>query len=539
MALDIRTLTSPDELPDWLRAVSVGFLRTPEVTDEAVAALSPDIELTRTQGAFDGGRCVGTFRTTPQQLTVPGGESLPSCAVTNVTVSPTHRRRGLLTRMMDRALVAAKERGDAFSSLIAAEYPIYGRYGYGPAAWTAEWEVEVARSGLDPRHSGPSDGGRVDLSGPEEMRRIGPSLYERYRAQPHRQGVIDRPERWWLVHTGERRFPGDEFTPPFFAVHRDADGEPQGLLSYTVRERWDGKLPQNTAEVQSLTALTPAAERALWHFVLSIDWVTRVRSGNRAPDDLLPLLLPDPRAARPEVCADFLWIRPLDVKRMLETRSYAAQGALVLDVHDAAGLAGGRFRLEAGPDGASCVPAGPAEADLVLDVGELGTIFLGDESVGTARITGPRRGTSRGCRRVGGHPLPNVTARVVPAGRLLTLPVPAAGRRAIQTINIVSTTAPMQLHVMFFAFTPTLSSTKPMTPSAPKLPLHESLETNDETREDEGEQRHGIPSFVEQGTNGAGGACAHTSSDGPEEQGRAMLAGSARIWCHLLNLFAI
>ena len=49
-------------------------------------------------------------------------------------------------------------------------------------------------------------------------------------------------------------------------------------------------------------------------------------------------------------------------------------------MHDAAGLAGGRFRLEAGPDGASCVPAGPAEADLALDVGELGTLFLGDES---------------------------------------------------------------------------------------------------------------------------------------------------------------
>ena len=53
--------------------------------------------------------------------------------------------------MMAEDLAAAKERGDVFATLIAAEYPIYGRYGFGPATWTTEWEVDVARTGLDPR----------------------------------------------------------------------------------------------------------------------------------------------------------------------------------------------------------------------------------------------------------------------------------------------------------------------------------------------------------------------------------------------------
>jgi predicted acetyltransferase len=387
MALEIRTLTSPDELPAWFRAVSVGFLRGPEVPEEEIAARRPGIDLARTQGAYDSGRCVGTFRTMPQEMTVPGGASLPSCAVTNVTVSPTHRRRGLLTRMMSDALAAAKERGDAFSSLISAEWPIYGRYGFGPAAWTAEWEVEVARTGLDPRHSGPADGGRVDFADAEEVGRLGPALYERFRAQPHRQGVIDRPARWWQLATGELRYPSDESNPRFHALYRDAAGEPQGLVTYTVRERWDDKLPQNTAEVQFLTALTPGAERALWHFVLSIDWIARVRSGHRGPDDVLPLLLPDPRAARLETLADFLWLRPLDVPRMLEARSYPVQGTLVLDLHDETGLAGGRYRLEAGPDGAAC-KASRESADLALDIGELGTLFLGDESAVRLAVLG-------------------------------------------------------------------------------------------------------------------------------------------------------
>ncbi|MGH3325412.1 MAG: GNAT family N-acetyltransferase [Streptomyces sp.] len=378
--LDIRTLTSPDELPGWLRAVSIGFLRGPDVSAKEVAARTPDIDLARTQGAYDGERCVGTFRTEPQQLTVPGGAALPSCAVTNVTVAPTHRRRGLLTRMMGNALSAAKERGDAVSTLIAAEYPIYGRYGYGPATWTAEWEVEVARAGLDPRHAGPEEGGRVDLVDAEEVRRIGPALYERYREQPGRQGVIDRTEYWWEQATGQHRHPDEEFTPPFHALLRDADGEPQGLVSYTVRDRWEAKLPENTAEVRFLTALTSAAERALWQFVLSIDWIARVRSGYRAPDDVLPLLLPDPRAARLTTHADFLWLRPLDVPRMLTARRYAVPGSLVLEVRDKAGLTGGRYRLEVGADGAGNCETTHDEPDLALDAGELGTLYLGDES---------------------------------------------------------------------------------------------------------------------------------------------------------------
>lgn len=137
--------------------------------------------------------------------------------------------------------------------------------------------------------------------------------------------------------------------------------------------------PLNTATVASMIATTPEAERALWHFVCSIDWITTVRSGCRAPDDLLPLLLPDPRAARVVSQADWMWLRVLDVPRALEARTYATEGSLVLDIRDGAGLAGGRFLLEASPSGSSCAPT-TRDADLTLDVAELATLYLGDES---------------------------------------------------------------------------------------------------------------------------------------------------------------
>ncbi|RST17100.1 GNAT family N-acetyltransferase [Streptomyces sp. WAC05374] len=377
MSVDVRTVTA-SEFPDWLRARRTGFMQPPVVPDDEVRQRLPYVDLGRTQGAFDNGRCVATFRSFAQELTVPGGARLVASAVSNVTVSPTHRRRGLLSRMMAADLAAAKERGEAVSTLIAAEYPIYGRYGYGPATWTTEWTVDVRRAGLDPRWSGPGDGGRVDLVDGEEIRKLGPDVHDRLRAVRH--GVVSRDQRVWDVATGAARLPDQPWSEPFYATYRSAAGELEGYVCYAADDTWEAKRPECRGTVRELLALTPAAERALWRFVCSVDWMTTVTTGLRAPDDLLPLLLPDPRAALVTTHADFLWVRIVDAVRALEARTYAGSGRLVLELRDAAGLAGGRFRLDASPEGASCAPT-TASPDLAMDVAELGTLYLGDESV--------------------------------------------------------------------------------------------------------------------------------------------------------------
>ncbi|MCG7523905.1 GNAT family N-acetyltransferase [Streptomyces sp. OfavH-34-F] len=378
--LDIRLIT-PSELPDWLRALNTGFLRPPTPSDEQVAARRSHMDFARTQGAFDGGRCVATFRSLAQELTTVGGAAVRADAITNVSVTSTHRRRGLLTRMMAADLAAAKERGDVAATLIAAEYPIYGRYGFGPATCATEWEIDTHRTGLDRQLRVPADGdgGRIDLVDGAEVRALGPALHERLRASRH--GVVDRDARWWEQTTGLAEFQFQPWTEPYYAVYRGPGGTVDGLLIYRVDATWsDAKQPLNGAKVRDLIAVTPAAERALWHYLCSVDWVSTIRTGLRPADDLAPLLLPDPRAARVVTQADFLWVRVLDVVRALEARTYAVPGSLVLEVRDAAGFAAGRFHLDAGPDGATCAPT-TRSADLALDVRELGTLWLGDESV--------------------------------------------------------------------------------------------------------------------------------------------------------------
>ncbi|MEV6763410.1 GNAT family N-acetyltransferase [Streptomyces sp. NPDC051105] len=375
-AVEVRPVIEP-ELEDWHRALRTGFLRPPALTADQLDARRRQFVPGRLLGGFDGTRCVATFRSFAQELTAVGGATVPADAISNVTVTATHRRRGLLTRMMSQDLAAAKERGDVVATLIAAEYPIYGRYGFGPATTMTEWTVEVTRAGLDPRWSRPEDGGRIDLVDADDIRKLGPELHERVRrGQP---GAVSRDWLWWWANTGKIRFDTD-WTEPFYAVYRSADGEVEGIASYEADNKWRDKQPYNTADVNWLLGATTAAERALWHYLCSIDWITEVKSGFRSPDDLLPHYFPDPRAARITTQADWLWVRILDVVRALEARTYDVQGSLVLEVVDRQGLAGGRFRLDASPEGASCTPTADAP-DLTLDIAELASVWLGDRSV--------------------------------------------------------------------------------------------------------------------------------------------------------------
>ncbi|WP_406469421.1 GNAT family N-acetyltransferase [Streptomyces hirsutus] len=394
--IDVRPITET-EFTDWNRALNTGFLREPTPSPEVLDTRRLQFLPGRSLGAFDGGRCVATFRSFPQDITAVGGAAVPADAISNVTVSPTHRRCGLLTRMMAQDLAAAKERGDVVATLIAAEYPIYGRYGFGPATWATEWTVDVPRTGLDPRRSRPEDGGRVDLVDAEDVRKLGPELHERLRGiQP---GAVSRSDLWWKTATGAVHVP-PTWNEPYFAVYRSADGAVEGLVSYTADDKWsDSKQPLNTARVDWLLAVSPAAERALWRYLCSIDWIAKVKSGWRAPDDLLPLLLPDPRAAAVTTYMDWLWVRVLDVVRALEARTYEAAGSLVLEVADGAGLAGGRYRLQASADGAGTCAATTEDADLTLDVAELATLWLGDESAvrlaALGRVREERAGAAR------------------------------------------------------------------------------------------------------------------------------------------------
>lgn len=383
MGVEIREVRG-DEVAEWRRAVYAGFHADPVGTEVDVAYVAEQItEPGWALGAFDGGRCVATFQSFRHEVTAVGGRPVAANAVTRVTVAPTHRRRGLLSEMMARDLRAARERGDVLASLIASEYPIYGRFGFGPAAWLTEYEIDVPRAGVVKDWATPATGRLVQVDG-ERVRAEGPELHERLRASRH--GVVTRPEVFWRKLTGAYRRTGEAWTTPVHLMYLSDDGVLEGLATYRSDGRWDGSRPAATLTVEDLITTTPEAGRALWRHLCSIDWVVRVRTGGRAPDDPFAHWLGDPRATRVQSSYDHLWLRPLDVPRLLESRAYPVTDTLVLDVKDPLGLSGGRFLLDATPTASSCTPTA-LPPDLTLPLGSLATLWTGDESPFHLRAT--------------------------------------------------------------------------------------------------------------------------------------------------------
>ncbi|MFJ4190453.1 GNAT family N-acetyltransferase [Kitasatospora sp. NPDC089509] len=375
--LQVRAV-SVDEVEEWNRALNFGFLRPH-------AGIAPGLrrrqwEPGRMQAGFDGDRQIATFRSFDVELTVPGGALVRADALTNVTVSATHRRRGLLSAMMRRDLESAAQRGCAVAVLMAAEYNIYGRFGFGPATQGCGWTVDLSRT-RGPREGLPGvPGGRVDFVTLAEQRELGAPLYDRWRlTQP---GAIARDELWWERTTRVIEVPGDDFKEPFVAVHRNADGEVTGLVVYRIDNKWDGAVPDCTLTVEELIALDLPTAVELWRLVLSVDWVRRVVVEGVAPDDPLPLLLQDPRAATPDKGnADAMWLRLLDVEAAFGARSYGAAGRVVLEVEDHLGYASGRFAIEVAEDGTGRCVRTTDDADLALDACRLGSLYLGAETV--------------------------------------------------------------------------------------------------------------------------------------------------------------
>jgi predicted acetyltransferase len=72
----------------------------------------------------------------------------------------------------------------------------------------------------------------------------------------------------------------------------------------------------------------------------------------------------------------------------------------VLEVVDAGGFAGGRYLLEADGDGGGVCTATSRDADLTLDVSDLGALWLGDESAVRLAAAGRVRETRAGAARV-------------------------------------------------------------------------------------------------------------------------------------------
>jgi predicted acetyltransferase len=318
---------------------------------------------------------VASLRTEPRRLTVPAalGE-MPDVevdALTNVTVAATHRRQGLMSRMVESSLRSARARGEALSVLIAAEWPIYGRFGYAPSTLSADYVLHRSRPGA--WCSGETGSIRqVELG---EVADVAPALFELTRRQW--AGQMDRDAGWWRRGLGlEGEGARNSVTPNWF-LHDGEDGI-DGLLGWSADGPDNLVAPEQWVDVQMFLTTNQAAYRDLWAYLTAIDLIDQVRLRNRSVAEPVRWLLHNPRTLVERRRVDFLWVRLLDVPAALRARSYPVNGELVLEVVDPGplGFAAGRYRLLAGPDGVECEPT-DAAVDIRIQQRALASIYLG------------------------------------------------------------------------------------------------------------------------------------------------------------------
>jgi predicted acetyltransferase len=366
MPIEIRAV-APEEVDDLLVADQRGFGGPPPRPDAPRTWATA--ELDRTRVAFEAGAIVGVSRTYSFELTMPGGALLPVAAVSWVSVQPTHRRRGVLTRMMAAMHDDARAREEPAAILTASESSIYGRFGYGVAAW--QLGITAARAHVAFARHESRDEGRMRLVSRGEAAQMLPEIYDR--ARRTRAGMVTRPDHWWTQVFWD--FMVKPTKANFVAVHSDTGGRDDGYVSYEITDEWNGGIAERRLAIVDMQAETPETWIALWRYVFGVDLIGTVAARNLPTDDPIRHIVTDSRRIRVDFVNDHLWVAPLDAVRVLGARTYAVPGRVVIEVH-APDDTTTTVAVDATADGASCEATTDAP-DLVCDSAVLGMCALG------------------------------------------------------------------------------------------------------------------------------------------------------------------
>lgn len=368
----------PDEIDDVARLVAHSF-PAPDRGQrwwEDFLVNGPHGGLESLWVAEESGRLIGACQLLWLRQWI-GGVAVPVTGVGSVTIAPTHRKRGLATRMLIAGFDHARERGDVASALFPFRAAFYESLGYGLAGEAHQYQVPPMLLPDDK-----AERMRVRLVDGERDEAAMRAVY-REAAQRLQTGQLDRTERNWGGSWGQDNLAA--------VLYWGETGEAEGYA--IVRYRADLPVDRRFIEVEERAWLTLQAQRGIygWLSTLGDQWrevVYRAHPeehfGDRLSEPRLPLLsAPSWRLWFPS--ATLLrgpMFRILDVKGALEQRTLTGNQDLTvrLEVDDRqipenrgpwrVHIEGGRMEVE--PDS-----GGRVHAEVRLPIDALSRIFIG------------------------------------------------------------------------------------------------------------------------------------------------------------------
>ena len=269
MTSDYELRTAVDD--DWPVVAKLMGEAFNEDMDEDFNELEHSVfEPARSIVATQNGAIVGMVSAFTRDLTIPGAV-VPAAHVTMVNVGATHRRQGLLRRMIDKLHADSIGLGEPVAVLYASEGRIYQRFGYGPA--TQRLTIEANAREVSLRDPARDDEGQLRSVPPDSLD-VFEKVFEEARGQ--RPGWTARDERWWRYCTADIKS-GRNGATALRAVVHDGPGGVDGYMLWRTKGEWSETGPNGQVIVRELIANTPEAYRALWRFALSVDLTRSAR----------------------------------------------------------------------------------------------------------------------------------------------------------------------------------------------------------------------------------------------------------------------
>lgn len=354
-----------EEFKRFMSVVEIAAGRS--LSDEVFADALATYDVSRTLGVFEGGTLVGGTGSDLLELTLPGLAIVPVARITHTGILPTHRRRGLVTKLFAAQVQALRAAGLTMAVFTTSGPGIYRRVGYAPASLCMDLAIEVDRSGDGLFDSPIGSEGTYCLIEPADMPTVMPAMFDAHRRLT--PGQVRRSASFWKVWFRDRPRYRPNGSGERFAI----SWEDEGYLSYRLGSA-------GTLIVEDLIATTSHGHRALWEWCLDFRQARSVEARNVSLDDPLLWALRDPRRLAINRVGDFLWLRVLNVPGALVARSYVNGGSIVFDVQDAVCPENtGHYCLDTRSISPSCGSTTDA-ADIRLNIADLGAVYLGGVS---------------------------------------------------------------------------------------------------------------------------------------------------------------
>lgn len=196
----------------------------------------------------------------------------PMGGIAGVATWPEHRRKGSVTRLLNKALISMKEKGQTISFLHPFNIQFYRRFGWELTASLNKYTIEKIDLQRYPEVPG-SISRLQKVDGNSQLNVV----YEKWSKKYNH--LLVRNDYWWDNHV---------FTEGYNRiVYKDENGEPKGYLCCKAADK--------LLDVQEFVYVTENARRALWNFICQHDSMIDKVKIVAPSHDQLPYLLNNPR----------------------------------------------------------------------------------------------------------------------------------------------------------------------------------------------------------------------------------------------------